>query len=140
MATLEAIRDGVKTTIEAVVSDITAYDTVPDVTNLPALVCVPLTADFDVAMGRGLDTWEFELYVLVSTADMGIGQDALDAYVTGAGAKSIRAAVFGNRSLGLDGTNATVTGMSDYGAKFNVADLQHIGAILRLVVHTPGTA
>lgn len=140
MASLESIRDGIKTTLESAVGVLTAYDTVPDVTNLPAVVCVPDTADFDVAMGRGTDTWEFDLYVLVGTADMGLGQDALDGFITGAGPNSIRAAVFANRNLGLGDCNATITGMSDYGAKFAMADLQHLGAILRLVVHTSGTA
>src|SRR5690242_10970978 len=119
MATLAAIRDAIKTTLEANVAGLTVYDTVPDAANLPAACVVPDTADFEVAMGRGVDTWEFDLYVLVSTADMDIGQDSLDDFVTGAGSKSIRAAVFANRTLGLSGVNAHVSRMSEYGAKFS---------------------
>src|SRR5690242_1564828 len=124
MATLKAIRDAVKTTLEANVTGLTVYDTVPDATNLPAACVVPDTADFAVSMARGTDTWEFDLYVLVPVSDMDIGQDTLDDFVTGAGSKSIRATVFANKTLGLTNVNATITRMSDYGAKFSQADIQ----------------
>lgn len=140
MASLQSIRDAVKTTLESAIEGLSVYDTVPEVSNLPACVVVPLTANFDTAMGRGTDTWEFELPVLVSYTDADIAQDSLDDYVTGAGAKSIRQAVFQNKELGLSDANAHVSRMSDYGTSFNMASIQHIGAKLRLVVHTKGNA
>lgn len=140
MSDLATIRDAIKTTLETAVSGLTVYDTVPDATNLPALVTVPVSADFNVAMGRGADTWQLDLYVMVSTADMGLGQDALDGFVSGAGATSIRAAVWASRSLGLPDVDATVTDMSNYGANFAQSSIQHIGAVLRLTVQTSGKA
>jgi hypothetical protein len=113
---------------------------VPEVSNLPAAVVVPLTANFDVAMGRGTDTWEFDIAVLVSWTDSDIAQDSLDDFVTGSGDKSIRQVVFQNRSLGLTAVDAHVSSMSDYGSSFSMASVQHIGAKLRLVVHTKGNA
>lgn len=139
MASLSAIRDAIKATIENNIADISGYDTVPDASNLPAFVVVPDTADFDVAMGRGLDTYDFDLYVLVSVNEMDLRQDELDTYVTGAGSKSIRQVVFQNKTLGLTNTNAHVTGMTSYGDKFSMSDLQHIGAVLHITVHTKGT-
>lgn len=139
MASLQNIRDAIKTTLEGSIDSLFAYDTVPEISNLPAVVVVPDNANFDVAMGRGTDTYEFDLAVLVSFTDAGIAQDSLDDYVTGAGSKSIRQAVFQNRALGLTGVNAHVSGMSDYGSSFEMSDIQHIGAKLRLVVHTKGT-
>jgi hypothetical protein len=140
MAGLAAIRDAVKTTLESTIASLTAYDTVPEASNLPAACVVPDTADFDIAMGRGTDTWTFDLYVLVSSADMDLAQDQLDGFVTGAGANSIRAVIYANQTLGLSQVNAHVSRMSEYGAKFRQSELDHVGAVLRLVVHTTGTA
>lgn len=141
MASLEQIRDGIKTTIETAITTLHVYDTVPDSANvLPAVIVVPFTSDFEVAMSRGVDTWEFDLWVLVSMSEMGIKQDSLDAYVSGAGSSSIRQAIFNARTLGLSGTDAHVSQMLEYGARFATAGYPHLGARLRLLVHTPGTA
>lgn len=140
MSSLQAIRDAIKATVEAQIPGVFGYDTVPEVANLPAVVAMPDTADFAVAMGRGADTWELDLAVMVPFTDAGISQDALDELVTGAGPKSIRQVIFTNRTLGLDDVNAYVAGVSDYGAAFEMAQIEHIGAKLRLVVHTTGTA
>jgi hypothetical protein len=139
MSSLQSIRDAIKTTLESAIDSLSAYDTVPGATNLPAVVVVPSTANFNVAMGRGTDTWEFDLAVMVPYTDADIAQDALDNYVTGAGDSSIRQAIFQNRDLGLSDTDAHISGMSDYGSRFEMAGIQNIGAKLRLVVHTKGT-
>lgn len=139
MATLKAIRDAVKTTLDAAIATLHVYDTVPDVVNLPAVVVKPVLSDFHKAMGRGVDQWEFDLEVLVSTADLDLGQDALDEFVNGSGSNSIRQAIFNARTLGLSGTDASVAGMTEYGIT-TAADIPHIGAVLRLVVVTSGTA
>jgi hypothetical protein len=139
MASLLQLRDAIQSTL-ATITGLRVHDTIPDVTNPPAVVVYPTDADFNVAMGRGVDTWSFSLYVLVSAAVTRTGQDALDAYVTGAGSSSIRAAVFANRSLGLSNVDAHVSRMTNYGAKFEGAHIDHIGAVLHLTVTTTGTA
>ncbi|GAA2092329.1 hypothetical protein [Actinomadura alba] len=138
MASLQTIRDAIRTTLNGI-SDLHVYDTVPEASNLPAAVVMPDTANFNVAMGRGMDTWEFDIAVLVSWGESGVAQDRLDAYVTGAGARSIRQAIFSNRNLGLADTDAHISRMSDYGGQFDMAGIDNIGARLRLVVHTKGT-
>lgn len=140
MATLAAVRDALKTTIGAAVTALHVYDTWPETVNLPAVIIAPTSADFVVAMGRGTDTWEFDLYVLAPYAVADLGQDALDGFITGAGSNSIRAAIYATRGLGLSGVDAHVSGMSSYGARFDGAAINHVGAILALTVHTTGTA
>jgi hypothetical protein len=140
MATLSAIRDGLKATVEANVSGIRGYDTVPEAVNLPAFVIQPVDGDFTGAFARGMDEWKFDLYVLVSMADSRRAQDQLDSYVTGSGSASIREALFNNSSLGLSGVEAFVSGVRGYGGSFDAASIQHVGAILRVCVYTPGTA
>lgn len=140
MASLAEIRAAVRTTITTAVTTLHGYDKIPDKPNLPALIVLPLVADFAVAMGRGTDTYEFDLIVLVPYADAEVGQAALDPYVTGAGAASIRQAIWNAKSLGRADCDAHVRRMDNYGGQFEAVGVPHIGAKLRLVVHTTGTA
>jgi hypothetical protein len=140
MASLRQIREALKTTIEAAIPEMQGYDTVPESANLPAFWSVPRPANFVVAFGRGSDTYTFDLFVAVSRGDDEIGQVELDDYLTGAGDKSIREAIWNARTLGLTDTDATVTGFENYGAQFQIADTDHIGAVLKLQVTTSGTA
>jgi hypothetical protein len=141
MASLTQIRTALESTISAAVSGIQGYATVPEVTNLPAFVVVPRSSEFGRAMGRGLDGYTFDVIVLVSRSDDQLAQAALDPFVNGFGSSSIRQAVWNTRTLGLtDGTEATVTGMSDYGAPFDVGDIDNVGARLTVEVLTSGTA
>lgn len=141
MASLTDIRVALRDTIASAIDDLSPYNTVPEAANLPAWIVVPRTTDFFGAMGRGLDTYEFDGIVLVSRRDDELAQYDLDEFINGFGSKSIRQAVWNNRTLGLtDGTEATVVGMSDYGAQFPASGLDHVGAVLRIRVTTSGTA
>jgi hypothetical protein len=100
---------------------------------------VPRTSDFTGAFGRGLDTHIFDVIVLVSRRDDQLAQADLDPFVNGFGASSVRQAIFNTRDLGI-GVDATVTGMSDYGASFEVGQLDNVGARLAVQVLTSGNA
>jgi len=141
MASLSAIREALKATLVDAVTDIHGYANVPEVSNLPAVVVAPRSAEFQVAMARGMDVYMLDLIVLVSRRDDDLAQYDLDEYVTGAGVKSIRQAVWNNRTLGLADTEASVTGWrpDSYGAQFNIGDLDHVGVVLTVRVSTPGT-
>lgn len=140
MATLEQIRDALAETLSENLPALNVYDVVPDLPTLPALLVLPAEGDFVVAFGRGFDTHQLDLYVMVSRTVPRTGQDSLDSYVTGGGPNSVRKIVFQNRTLGLaDGTEAHVKGYGRYGGSFPAAGVDHIGAALRCVVTTPGT-
>jgi hypothetical protein len=140
MSSMAAIRDAVKTTLDAALTDVYLYDIVPDLPTLPAVFVQPLTADFDAAFGRGLDTWEFDLVVLTARGSDRAGQDKLDALVNGSGALSVRQAIFANRTLGLADVDAHVSAMTSYGGSFSAVNIDHYAASLRLVVRTNGTS
>lgn len=142
MSSLAQIRTALKTTITAAISGLTGYDTVPGSPNLPAVAVVPVPDEngFTVAMGRGADRWQFDVIVLVSAGDEGVGQQQLDSYVTGAGSASIRQAIFAARTLGLGDCDAVCTGLSGYNLGYTVVSIDHMAASLRVVVHTTGTA
>ncbi|OII61210.1 hypothetical protein BJP40_06700 [Streptomyces sp. CC53] len=140
MASLSQIRSGIKTTIEANVSALTVYHKMPEQVNGDSVLCEPSGTDFAKSFGRGLDEYEFNLFVFVPMVEWDSAQDRVDGYITGAGASSIRQVVFQNRTLGLTSTDAHISKMMGYGAQYKVANLQFIGAALKLIVVTDGSA
>lgn len=147
MASLSEIRAALKATFKANIPNLNVYAEVSDVTQVPAVVVMParpttgaLVCDFNGAFGRGLDTWNLELYVLVARTDAVLAQQALDQYVTGAGPKSVRRILYENSDLGLaDGTDAHAEGVSAYDGAFETAGIPHVGAIVRVTVRTSST-
>jgi hypothetical protein len=139
MASLSAIRTALKTTIAASVTGLSGYENVPESINPPAFMVVPRTTDFQKAFGRGLDSYTFDVIVLISRRDDELAQTDLDPYITGAGTKSIRQAIFNAADLGI-GVTAQVTGMADYGATYPVGNTDYVGARLTVEVLTSGTA
>lgn len=141
MATLTQIRTAVQATLEAAITGLTVHRTVPGSAAGDIVVVRPAdeVADFNVAMARGTATYQFDLVVLVPHQDMVLAQEALDAYITGAGTRSIQQAIWNARTLGLANTDAHVSFAAGYGAEYQLGSTPYIGATLRLVVHTKGT-
>lgn len=144
MASLKQIRTAIATTLEQNIDGLLVSRTVRGVTQVPAAVVVPtprpLTADFTGAFQRGMDTWFLDIYVLVGIGEEEASQDELDSYLTGAGENSIRQVLYRNAAVGLtDGTDVSVTGVSDYGGAFGAADIDHVGAILKVTARTSGS-
>jgi hypothetical protein len=140
MATMSEIRDGLKTTI-GTISGLRVYDVVPDqAINFPVALFIPTSIEFDLAMQRGTDRYEFELTVAVQRADSRTAQDKLDAYVTGSGSSSIRQAIYNNRTLGLDNTDARVVGMNNYAGDVSLNGIDGVGANLTIEVYTNGSS
>lgn len=141
MATLGEIRAGVKTVLTASIDNLTVYSDVPDVAQLPAVVVMPAreTADFNGAMARGLDTYRFDLYILVARSEASAAQQALDQYISGSGPRSIRQVIYETDDLGLSDTVAHVEGAREYGGRFQTARIDHVGATVQLTVRTKST-
>lgn len=141
MPTLGEIRRAIDNTIQNRITGLRGFNDVTDVIQVPAMVVMPArdTADFTGAMGRGLDTWRFDLYLLVARTESSVAQGALDQYVSGKGPRSVRQVIYENSDLGLgDDVDAFVEGIREYGGKFQTARIDHVGAIVRLVVRTSG--
>lgn len=99
MATIAGIRDGLRTRLETI-SGLRVHDTVPGQINPPAAIVRRRRTDYDSTMARGSDDYEFVVTVFVQLASDPKAQDDLDAYLDGAGVKSVKAAVEGDASLG----------------------------------------
>ena len=138
MASLSQLRTAIGTTLRAGLTGVRVSDTIPDKPEFPAVVIVPSTADFEVAMGRGTDTYRFELQVLDDRASSRRAQLRVDGLVSGSGAGTVRGVIWANRSLGLADTHAHVEGMTDYGV-LSANGFELWAATLTLVVHTKGS-
>ena len=141
MAALQQVRDGIKTTLENNISGLRVYDVVPDYAlNFPVAIVLPVNINFNIAMQRGSDQYTFDILVAVERGNSRTAQDKLDQYITGQGSSSLRQAIFNNRTLGLDNTDATITGVSNYAADVNLNGIDAIGANVSLEVYTKGTS
>lgn len=141
MSSVYVIRKALQSTIQTYMGAAQmVYDTVPGMSELPAIVIEPAKADFLGAMGRGTDEWYFNVMVFASRAEEQNGQNSLDEFLSGAGPKSIRQAIFQAPTLGLSDSTAVVTGMRGYGGTTKEAGMSVFGAILTVCVYTDGTA
>lgn len=141
MAALQDVRDGIKTTLENNITGLRVYDVVPDYAlNFPVAIVLPVNINFNISMQRGTDLYTFDILVAVERGNSRTAQDKLDQYITGQGSSSLRQAIFNNRTLGLDNTDATITGVSNYAADVNLNGIDAIGANVSLEVYTKGSS
>lgn len=143
MASLQQLREALASKIGENIDGLIVYDTLAGVTQVPAVIVLPtprpMSADFTGAMGRGMDTWFLDVYVLVGIGEYAVAQNDLDSYLTGAGPNSIREVIFQNDDCGLEDTDFMVTGVSDYGGRHESARVDHIGAVLKVTARTSGS-
>lgn len=116
MASLSALRAGLATRL-ATITGLHVYANPLGLINPPAALVIPAGnfLDFDATMGRGSDNFRFTVRLLVAETVADLGQDALDPYLAGSGASSIKAAIEGDGSLGSIASFTVVTGAEGYG-------------------------
>lgn len=115
MATISAVRDALKATIEAAVSGLRVHDTIPGSIHPPCALVIP-ERGAPRTLGAVKDTQEYRLRLYVGDESERTGQDALDAYLSYSGSSSIAAAIKATSGLGIAGVRAVVTGWENYGS------------------------
>lgn len=136
-ATLAEIRTALKT-VMAGVSGLRCFDIAPDNPSFPAAIVIPTGADFDQAMGRGLDEYRFDVIVMAQGQTDRAGQATLDGLVSGAGTSSIRAVLWANPTLGGVVSTSRVESMGSYGENQTPDGARYYRATLSVVVQTRG--
>lgn len=126
MASISSIRNGIATNL-ATISGLRTSAWIPDQINPPIAVVKPDTISFDTAFGRGLDTMEFSVLVIVGRVDERSAQSRLDAYCETTGASSIKAAIESDRDLGGACSDLRVSEMRNY-TSLNVGDVTYLVA------------
>jgi len=113
VATITEIRGGLATRL-ATISGLRTAATVPDDPTPPQAIIFPQDVQYDTAMARGLDTFNFTILVIVGRIDERSAQNLLDGFCTGTGSSSIKAAVEGDKTLGGVVKDLRVTQMRNY--------------------------
>jgi hypothetical protein len=127
MADVSALRAGIATNL-ATVSGLRTAATVPDQINPPVAVVMPTSITYDTAFARsGGDEYEFSVMVIVGRVDERMAQNKLDAYCSGSGTQSIKAAIQSNRTLGGQAFDCRVTSLRSYN-QISVADVTYLAA------------
>ena len=104
------MRTGLATNL-ATIAGLRTSDYVPDDPKPPVAVVMPPTIKFDLAMGRGLDEYEFVVTVIVGRQSERAAQRLLDSLCAPTGAGSIKTAIESNRSLAGQCQDLRVTEM-----------------------------
>ena len=139
MATLAAVRDAIKSTIDtAGIALLRVYDTAPDAPQFPCVAIIPRDATFDQTFGRGQDEYTFDLDVMTQSTSERAAQDQLDALISGVSGSSVRAAIWLTPTLSLTATASRITGFRDYGVALDPTGTRYFRAVLELTVQTKG--
>ena len=93
------VRDGLKTNL-LTITGLRVYDLIPEIPTPPCAIVGQLDFTFDIDNARGLDRAEVDIYVIVQRYSERAGQDALDTFLRGTGATSIKTALEIDRTLG----------------------------------------
>lgn len=95
----------------ATVPGLRTSDYVPDDPKPPVAVVMPPTIKFDIAMGRGLDEYEFIVTVIVGKQSERAAQRLLDSLCAPKGSGSIKTAIEIDRTLAGNVQDLRVTEM-----------------------------
>ena len=99
----------------------------PDAVTPPMFAPMDVEGEFDKTFGRGMDELSVRCLLLISRATDKQGQAKLNAYLSGSGAKSIKAALFADRTLGGSCDDSHVVRFTGYG-QFEHAGITYYGA------------
>jgi hypothetical protein len=133
MTTIGGLRTGLATNL-AKISLLRTAATVPDDPKPPVAVVMPPSISFDTAMGRGLDTYEFVVLLIVGRVSDRAAQNTIDGYCNPTGATSVKAAIESDRTLGGAACDLRVTDMRGV-SSISIADTTYLTAEFLVTVY-----
>lgn len=114
MALVTDLRNGLAANL-ATISGLRQQAWQPDNINPPAAFIFPQGVSFDNAFNRGMNTYTFVVTVVVGRQSERSSQNALDTYVSGTGANSVKRALESDKTLGGKAFDVRVTDVRNYG-------------------------
>ena len=88
MTSITELRTGIATNLSSI-TGLRNSATIPDDPKPPIAVVQPNSIQFDTSFGRGLDTYEFTVTVIVGRVDDRTAQNTLDGFCNPSGALSV---------------------------------------------------
>ena len=128
------IRSGIATNL-ATITGLRTSAFVPDNPTPPIAVVVPQRIEYDAAMGRGMDTYTFDVLVIAQRMSERNAQSLLDGYCNSTGSTSVKTALEADTTLGGKAFDLRVTEMSNYQA-LTIGDTQYLAATFSVTVIT----
>lgn len=133
MTALQPILDAIGERL-ANIGALSVFAYVPDALSPPAaIVQLPRSIDFDLTYGRGADTYNVPVLVVVGRGDDRASHEALAAYLDAEGPWSVKAAVEGDSTLVGLVDDCRVTRADGVGA-YSIGGIDYVGAIFTLAV------
>jgi len=127
MANISELRAGLATNL-ATISGLRTAATVPDSINPPIAVVMPSSINYDTAFARtGGDEYEFLVMVIVGRVDERTAQNRLDAYCSGTGTGTVKAALESDKTLAGKAFSLRVTNLRNYN-QLTVGDITYLAA------------
>ena len=114
MASISSIRTGLATRL-GTITGLRTSAFMPDNPNPPIAIVMPSSVSYDDTFKRGMQTYVFNVLVIVGRVDERTAQSNLDAYVSSTGTSSIKRAIEGDKTLGGVVFDTRVTEMRNYG-------------------------
>lgn len=134
MATIAQLRAGLAARLRTI-DGLRVYEKIPDTVNPTAAVIVPDAGVYGLTFGRNVDSHSFTIQIVISRSNEAGGQDRLDEFISGSGAKAIIAAVDGDDTLGGVAHYTVVKGWREYG-EYNLGGVDYLGCVFDVEIVT----
>jgi hypothetical protein len=133
MTPLKTILEALAAALETI-AGLRVFSYMPDSLAPPAaIVQLPESIDYDLTFGRGADTYNLRVLLLVGKVSDRASTANLAQYLNAAGATSIKAAVEADPTLGGLVDDANLKRASGIGT-YTVAGTEYVGALLDVEV------
>jgi hypothetical protein len=133
MALISDIRTGLANNL-ATVTGLRTTATIPDNPNPPIALISPNSVQFDDVFRRGMQTYSFNVLVIVGRVDERSAQNSLDAYCASTGSSSIKLAIESDKTLGGKVFDTRVTEMRNYG-QLSIGEVIYLSAEFSVICY-----
>ena len=93
----------------ATISGLRTAALIPEDPKPPVAVVTFDSVNYDTSMGRGLDEYTFRVILVIGRVNTRGAEQNLDAFLSGSGSKSVKAAIESDRTLGGEANDLRVT-------------------------------
>jgi hypothetical protein len=133
MASVSELRTGIATNL-ATITGLRTSAFMPDNPNPPIAVVMPSSISYDDSFNRGMQTYIFNVLVIVGRVDERTAQSNLDGFVSSTGSSSIKLAVERDKTLGGKAFDTRVTEMRNYG-QLSIQDILYLTGEFTVLVY-----
>ena len=133
MASVSELRTGIATNL-ATITGLRTSSFMPDNPNPPIAVVMPSSISYDDVFKRGMQTYIFNVLVIVGRVDERTAQSNLDGFVSSTGASSVKRAIEVDKTLGGKAFDTRVTEMRNYG-QLSIQDILYLTGEFTVLVY-----